>query len=112
MHTQVQWWVQHTFFRPGFVLARCLDSTGATTALVCNTHLILGPANPYRVRQVSRIHEHIERAKKRFCCERVVWCGDFNAGASEACIALVKELGFEVGSVGYDQRNYGGIGGG
>ena len=60
--------VQHTFFRPGFLMAVGTHKESLKKVLIVNAHLVLGYPNPFRARQVKRVLEEVT-------AYRCVWRG-------------------------------------
>lgn len=76
------YWLQMSFFRPGFLIARA-GNAEETELLIVNVHLVLGLTNPVRALQIERVQRELAVAKDLFKCQRVVWCGDYNASPEQ-----------------------------
>jgi len=84
-------WIQHTFFRPGYTIAEGVTKTGGKVCVV-NCHLILGQPNPCRPIQVAEILKAVRELPNTY--ETTIIAGDFNASAEDPFYKLLKKDGF------------------
>jgi endonuclease/exonuclease/phosphatase family metal-dependent hydrolase len=89
------WWFQMSYLRPGFLIGRCTckDDPSKTLLLVVNVHLVVGVTNIGRTGQVRCVLAAVEEAKRQYDCQRVVWCGDFNAHHTQPEISVMGQHG-------------------
>lgn len=88
----LEYWFCNTFLHPGFAISRCIKNN-KTEFIIVNCHLIPCERN-YNIRlsQVKQIIKYIDIEMKKYKCNSVIWCGDFNANPDEPCIQYIREL--------------------
>ncbi|GMI35251.1 hypothetical protein TrCOL_g6736 [Triparma columacea] len=86
--------VQHTFFRPGFLMAVGTHKESLKKVLIVNAHLVLGYPNPFRARQVKRVLEEVTAYSVSEGADCVILCGDFNAPPQDACFNAIRTAGY------------------
>lgn len=88
------WYVQHTFFRPHFMITSARHRKTGKQIVIANVHLILGLPNKYRTKQVSMVMERLKMHSE--AADMVVMMGDFNAGPpfDDPCFDLLKAESF------------------
>ncbi|GMH96103.1 hypothetical protein TrST_g4631 [Triparma strigata] len=87
------YFIQHTFFRPGFLISSC-TLPSSRKVLVCNVHLVLGYPNPSRRLQVKRVLDVIRSLQDDCCYDSVVISGDFNAPTCDEAFRILEDEGW------------------
>ena len=87
----VDYWFCNTFLHPGFSISRCVKND-KTSFIIVNCHLLpCEKSYINRISYVKRIIEAIEIEMEKYECDKLIWCGDFNADPSEPCINLIRK---------------------
>jgi endonuclease/exonuclease/phosphatase family metal-dependent hydrolase len=86
-------WFQHSFLRPSFLIGRVFNEE-TTLLLIVNCHLVIGINNDYRIHQVKMLIEEIKKSVKKYNCNNVVLCGDFNSDEYNLEYQILKKEGF------------------
>jgi len=86
----LEYWFCNSFLHPGFSISRCVKNN-KTSFIIVNCHLIPCESSYIiRMSQVQRIIEAVGIEMKKHECDKLIWCGDFNADPSEPCINLIR----------------------